>query len=665
MSGCRNTAVISATSGLADRLVAGEIDGENHRIDRAARRVAHCGGAAARILSDEEALAVGDLAISAERHFGAPQDIEWAFAGDRLHLLQARPMTALPDAPAAGDAYVLFDNSNIVESYPGIVSPLTFSFARHVYASVYRVLTATLGVTPATIHTRQTAFENLLGQIEGRVYYNLLNWYRILALLPGFSLNREFMESMMGVGQSLPAEVAESLAPPRARGWRRAVEFSLVARVGVGLAWSFISLPRRIRRFLARFEAAMSSHRAQDRADLAGLAAEYRALEAALLERWDAPLVNDLACMIAFGASRKLLKRWAGDEGLRLHNDVLIGQGDIVSAEPAQRIRVMARLVAADEPLKGRLAAGDSSVLRDSGALASALNSYIAKFGDRCVGELKLESMTLADDPAPLVLAVAAAARRPEVKDDVRVDSEAVLARLFQGRPLRRAVARRMLRWTKARLRDRENLRFERTRLFGRIRQLMNAIGRALAAAGWLDDSRQIYMLTIDEALGAADGVGAIGDLAAVARQRERAFKRFAALPDPPERIEFGGNKFAERPVATAASSGAELRTRVGIGCSRGIVRGAAKVVRDPRAESVLAGEILVARHTDPGWIALFATAAGIVVERGSLLSHSAIVARELGIPCVVGVKGALDWIATGTKLEIDGGTGRVGKIDE
>jgi pyruvate,water dikinase len=89
-----------------------------------------------------------------------------------------------------------------------------------------------------------------------------------------------------------------------------------------------------------------------------------------------------------------------------------------------------------------------------------------------------------------------------------------------------------------------------------------------------------------------------------------------------------------------------------------------ARVIRDPRRESLTPGEILVARHTDPGWIAVFSNASAIVVERGSLLSHSAIVARELGIPCVVGLKGATDWIATGDRLIVDGATGVVRKQD-
>ena len=99
-------------------------------------------------------------------------------------------------------------------------------------------------------------------------------------------------------------------------------------------------------------------------------------------------------------------------------------------------------------------------------------------------------------------------------------------------------------------------------------------------------------------------------------------------------------------------------------GASAGTVTAVARVIADPRGQSIAAGEILVARHTDPGWIAVFSNASAIVVERGSLLSHSAIVARELGIPCVVGLKGATDWISDGETITVDGATGRVERMD-
>jgi hypothetical protein len=123
-------------------------------------------------------------------------------------------------------------------------------------------------------------------------------------------------------------------------------EYLRLGRVGAGLLWQAILLTRTRTRFYARLDAALNGGFDPDTAGPTALAAEYRRVESTLLDRWDAPLVNDFLCMIAFGASRNLLEKWLGPEGLLLHNDVMIGQGDIVSAEPAQRIARMGRMVA-------------------------------------------------------------------------------------------------------------------------------------------------------------------------------------------------------------------------------------------------------------------------------------------------------------------------------
>ena len=102
---------------------------------------------------------------------------------------------------------------------------------------------------------------------------------------------------------------------------------------------------------------------------------------------------------------------------------------------------------------------------------------------------------------------------------------------------------------------------------------------------------------------------------------------------------------------------------RRGIGCCPGVIAGRAHVIRDPRGASLAPGDILVAERTDPGWILLFPAAAAVVVERGSVLSHSAIVARELGLPAVVSLPGLTSWLATGDRISVDGSTGVVRRI--
>jgi pyruvate,water dikinase len=559
---------------------------------------------------------------------------------------------------------LVFDNSNIIESYPGLVSPLTYSFAQYAYARVYRAFVRIVGVPEATIAKNAAVFDNMLARVDARVYYNLGNWYRALALLPGFAINRSFMETMMGVSQPLPAELGEGIGPAPAKGFVLVREWLRVGRVGLRLGWQGMRLGNTIKDFYRRLNNALAQPaHTLDAMPLTKLAAEYRRIEADLLDRWDAPLINDFLCMVAFGASRKQLEKWAGPAGLELHNDVMIGQGDIVSAEPAQRIRTMGELLRGREELRRRLAQGDGSGLAAHAELDRAVRSYLEKFADRCTEELKLESIPLDRDPAPLYRAIAAAsltashAPPPHPAGDLRS--------VMPGRPVRRLVAGALLAWAKRRVRDRENLRFERTRIFGRARRLFRAAAVQFHAHGMIDDPDDIFFLTVQEVLGAIEGFAMSQDLKEIARLRKTEMEESRKRTDPGERLIVRGAAIVGlgRATPAVAREQDQAKERTGTGCSKGTVTAVARVIRDPRTQSLEKGEILVARHTDPGWIAVFSNASAIVVERGSLLSHSAIVARELGIPCVVGLKGALDWIVDGEVVGVDGGNGRVWKV--
>ncbi|MBL4812812.1 MAG: hypothetical protein JKX69_10780 [Rhodobacteraceae bacterium] len=657
VTGQRGHVVLSAVSGLGEALVSGEVDGEDWTIGAQIQAPQE-----PKVLTQDQACEVAKLARAAEAAFGRPQDIEWAFDAEGLHILQARPITtALQPLPNTDQTLTIFDNSNIIESYPGMVSPLTYSFALHIYSRVYRAFVGMLGVPPSTVAQNAAVFDNMLGRIDGRVYYNLVNWYRALALLPGFSLNRSYMETMMGVSEPMPLEITQAIGPPPATGIAKVLEYLKLAKVAAGLAWHALLLGRTRRLFYVRLEAALGSGLDVTKAGPSQLAAEYRKIESTLLDRWDAPLVNDFLCMIAFGASRNMLEKWLGPEGLLLHNDVMIGQGDIVSAEPAQRIAKIGAMVRA-AGLTQEFAEGGLDALGQHPVIMAEINSYLEKFGDRCTEELKLESIPLSDDPATLLYAIAASAERGSVArpkpnlPDWRA--------LFPKNPVKRMVAKSVITWTKARVRDRENLRFERTRLFGYARRVFLAIGREFAARDMLGSQRDVFFLTTHEVLGAIEGFSLSPDLKTIVTQRKAENAASSERPDPPERIETRGPAVAPVWAQPAAAEPDNATVKTATGCSAGQVTAKARIIRDPRTEKLNPGDILVARHTDPGWIAVFANASAIVVERGSLLSHSAIVARELGIPCVVGLKDATNWVMDGEMLTVDGAAGTVEKCN-
>ncbi|HEX5439265.1 MAG TPA: PEP/pyruvate-binding domain-containing protein, partial [Ktedonobacterales bacterium] len=211
-TGRRGVAVVSAIAGLGEALVSGASEGETATVDRLGviKRVGQT--EQQPLLDDEQLRAVAALARRCEQRCGVPQDIEWAIADGDLFLLQSRPITTLATLRDPDGAYALWDNSNIAESYGGVTTPLTFSFARHAYEEVYRELCRLLGVSEAEIAAHADTFRRMIGLVRGRIYYSLFSWYDLLALAPGFSSNRRFMEQMMGVKEELPPALAARLS---------------------------------------------------------------------------------------------------------------------------------------------------------------------------------------------------------------------------------------------------------------------------------------------------------------------------------------------------------------------------------------------------------------------------------------------------------------------
>src|SRR5690606_12096961 len=137
-------------------------------------------------VSDEILLQLDGLLDKLRKSFGLYQDMEFAVKDDNLYILQTRPITGLSKLPDPTSEYIVWDNSNIVVSYPGVTTPLTFSFINLSYETAYKIFVSILGVDDQTIHRHQGVFANMLRFINGRVYYNLRSWYHLLALLPGY-----------------------------------------------------------------------------------------------------------------------------------------------------------------------------------------------------------------------------------------------------------------------------------------------------------------------------------------------------------------------------------------------------------------------------------------------------------------------------------------------
>jgi len=679
--------LVSAGLGLGEGVVAGTVETDTYRIARRGSRVVvdirrkeervvasfGAGGTCRQEVPDEDR---GEAALSphqirllrktglgAEARLGQAQDLEWAFdERGRLLVLQARPIVA-----RGPGARRVWDSANVVESYPGLTLPLTFSFARRAYEGAFR--RAAQGFVPwgHPFRDEPEIFRHLIGLLEGRVYYNLLHWYALFAVLPGSDRYRETWDRMLGITR-------EAQAPEREiKGGARVVALvSACAKLAQPGALG-ASFARRFAAFYARHRnaaAAVGPH---------ALVAAYGALEREALGFWHLTLYNDFAVLKHLQWLHALARRY----GLEDVVPALLGghEGELESLSPLRSLVALAALVRSDPEGDGllRTPQDDTAVwaaLRTEPAYAhlrEAFDRHLETYGDRGALELKLETPTYREEPERLVGLVrawsecaagggATAGERPAAgvgqgAGHARHAAEVLVAALPLG-PFRRGLFRLLVARARLCLRQRESMRLARTRLFGLVRRIFRRLGADLVAAGRLDDAGDVFYLSIDELEDVLEGASVTSDLGGVVRLRRAEYARFAEH-EPPARLETRGIPAATRAI-TPLGATADPSLLRGIPSAPGRAEGPAAIVHDPRETEVPRGRILVAKNTDPGWIFLMATAAGLVTERGSLLSHTAIIGRELGIPTVVGVEGATRWISDGDVVAMDGSTGEV-----
>ena len=679
VSGDRHTVVISAVRGLADRLVSGEVEGNLFYV-QSESIVRHRNNSCLNEndksepfeVADQLLLEIANVARRIESLFGCPQDIEWAHDGTQLCILQARAITTLPKEKEAGSLRI-WDNSNIAESYQGVTTPLTFSFAAKAYEHVYIQFCKLMGVSRQRIQANKNIFPRMLGFIRGRIYYNLVNWYRLLALLPGFQVNRPFMEQMMGVKEELPEEIIEQFQQgERENGVSAARAYADFLVSLAAMLVRFVNLKSEIDKFQKHFESTIESvPKDLNKLNSDQLAQLYRGLENKLLSSLDAPLVNDFFAMIFFGLLGSLSQKWFAAHTNFSHHELLVHSGGIVSTEPTLLIAEMAAAAREDQELLTVLKTGSmlqiERQINQNNRFKSLYANYLKKFGDRCFNELKLESPTLNDNPLPLLKNIGAMASSQSSATQKHQRPAAVHTAKDQMSKLplvKRAVFTFVANQAVERIRLRENLRFERTRLFGLVRRIFLELGKRFEDSEILLSKNDIFYLEVEEVLNFIEGKSTTANLAELAELRKRESATFKKELPPPNRIVTRQTVIHNAgPMPCTAPNHAAIVH--GLGCSPGSVRGRVRVVRDPASAKPLEDEILVAERTDPGWILLFAQAKGIIVEYGSLLSHTAIVSRELGIPAIVSARGVTNWLSDGDLIEFDGKTGIIEKLTE
>lgn len=685
---------INSVFGIGEGLVSGRLDSDSYTLDKDTLSVVNkaivlkktkvisnekeSGIAEIPVISDEqnkpslinkELRDLAKKAILIEKFYHYPQDIEWAIKNGNVYILQTRPITT----PINNDEGLLniWDNSNIIESYGGLTLPLTFTFARYVYHQVYVQFCEILLIPQKEIRNMDYFLKNMLGLFYGRVYYNLLNWYKLTSVLPGYKYNRTFMETMMGTNKSLESEIAERIRPP--------VSQSIFIKTFTGLKFLYYHfvIQNKIDDFLNYFQSIYDKYRRIDYSKMSAdeILVKYRELENTLLREWKAPIINDFLCMVHFGMLKKLTKKWLGHLSDSIQNDLLCGEGNLESAEPTKELIRMATVaknspalkkLILDTPVNECIETLNQSPFKE---FKKKVDNYIDLYGYRCMNEMKLEQKDLYQDPSFLFVCLKNYLHSDNVnlgdiekrEKDIRLKAENIVKQNLKG--YKKLIYFWSLNNTRKAVRNRENTRFCRTRIYGVVRAWFYNIGRDYTLRSIIDQPEDIFYLELAEVLGSLEGTLTVQNLKALIKLRKEEYKQFAEV-EPANRFTTRGPVYWMNDHFNQATPHRDSKTTngilKGIGCCPGIVKGTVKIVLSPKDNMQLNGEILVAPRTDPGWIPLYPSISGLLVERGSLLSHSAIVAREMGIPTIVGVNGLTQKLRDGIRVEMNGENGQI-----
>ncbi|QIX60538.1 hypothetical protein HER32_04790 [Hymenobacter sp. BT18] len=614
-----------------------------------------------------------------ESAFGAPQDVEFVVdTASALWVVQARPITQpIPEL-------LVFDNSNIQESYCGVTTPLTFSFARRAYATVYRQTMQALGVPPAEVAAHEPVVTQLLALVQGRIYYNINNWYRGLLLLPSFQQNKADMERMMGL-----EEPVDFVQPPRRSRLEQLRSAPRQAANLLRLLAAFAGLRRGVPKFQTQFAAAYQRFYSLPLAQLsqAELLAEKTCLDTELLAHWTTPIINDFRVMMYNGRALRGLRAAGIAEPEELLRRYLATDQQLASVQPVHRLLKLAAEARTFPGLTELVRAWPATIAEEVAqrypAFHRTVQDFIAEYGDRTVGELKLETTTMRTAPTifyqylrNLLMGPDKTSAKGSADGDAGGGATAEIAELLRQRGgLQSWALTRTLKRLQDAIRQREALRLERTRLFGMYRSLYRAAGHQLAAQGRLGRAEDVFYLTEDEltaALGAPAGLSspalplppvpatiwlssptaASPDLRAVVAARQQEFAAYEQA-EVPARVTVPASPHRMAPPLAATDDLLQ-----GTGCFPGIVEGEVLVVRRPEDDLSVAGKIVCALRTDPGWATLFPACKAVVIEKGSSLSHSVIILRELGIPTIINVPGLTRQLQSGQRVVLDGQAG-------
>nr|WP_229805598.1 rifamycin-inactivating phosphotransferase [Microbispora rosea] len=611
------------------------------------------------VLTDAQVVRLARLGRRIEAHFGRPQDIEWCLAGDEFHIVQSRPITTLFPVPVTGDQ------------------------DKHLYVSVGHQQMMTDAIKPLGLSLWQLTTPRPMHEAGSRLFVDVAPVLATPAgrtrLLETFGrsdpLIRDALQAVVDRGDFLPP------LPDEAPGAVPAGAPPAGAAPAGAAAAPIETDPAIVTELIRRGEESVAALRREIR-DLSGPAlldfilADIAELKRLLFDPQGLQVV--MAGMEAAWWLNDHLEEWLGEKNAA---DVLTqsvphnvtSEMGLALLDVADTIRPHPEVVAflqrvADEGREGDGFLDELAGLPGGREARDAIRDYLGKYGMRCAGEIDITRTRWSEQPGMLVPTIlgnvrnfepgAAKRRFDQGLREARQKEEELLTRLraLPDGERKAEETKRMIDRVRTFAGYREYPKYGMVSRYFAYKQALLREADRLVRSGVLREREDIFFLRLEELREVVRTDEADADLIA---ERRAAFRSHEALT-PPRVFTSDGEVVTARYRRDDAPPGA----LAGLPVSAGTVEGRARVVLDMAQADLEAGDILVTAFTDPSWTPLFVTVAGLVTEVGGLMTHGAVIAREYGLPAVVGVEQATRLIRDGQRIRVHGTDGYVEILD-
>ncbi|WP_203778212.1 rifamycin-inactivating phosphotransferase [Paractinoplanes deccanensis] len=671
VTGNRRTTSIDAGFGLGEALVSGLVHADVYRVrdgavtDRAigtkklAVVASPAGGTEHReieperqglpVLTDAEIVRLERLGRHVEAHFGSPQDIEWCLDDEGFAIVQSRPITTLFPIPAAADG------------------------EWHVYVSVGHQQMMTEAMKPLGLSVWKATSPGHMTDAGGRLFVDVtarLGPDLIATLGRSDPLIGDALRTVTGLTTPAPApQPAASSPAPQPAASSPAPQPAASSPAPEPIEAD----PGLVAELIAEREASLAALKS----DISGksgtalidfVVADLGRIRDILFEPRNMQVI--MAGMEAAGWLNDHLRDWLGEKSAAdalaqsaPHN--VTSEMGLALLDVADVLRPYPQVVAFLQD-GGEL--GELPGLPGGRAARDAIEGYLTSYGMRCVGEIDITRPRWSEQPATLLPMILGAVRTAEpgerarrfeqgLREAHRKEQE-ILARLRDlpgDGAAKAAETKRMIDRLRTFAGYREYPKYHLVSRYLVYKTALLAEARRLTRSGVLRDPEDIYFLTLEELSEVVRTQRADAELL---RDREEAFRAYETLT-PPRVLTSDG----EAVTGSYHRDDLPAGTLAGLPVSAGIVEGRARVVHDPAVADLEPGDILVTAYTDPSWTPAFVTVAGLVTEVGGLMTHGAVIAREYGLPAVVGVENATRLIRDGQRIRVHGTDGYVSPI--